>query len=201
MKYVVIICTLFFSGFNTSHGAQGGFGPGTTVDPNTKQGLTGMVVQPQTARINNKLKVTLYSFLPPGEKCEVIYSYPGLQYPVKLLVGQSPYTVPAQYQPVFSKAGEYTIHAYTGTTGEYPCPYGKHLKTKVTIEDMTRFKQPPVVTKPPRLNTPGPINPQAPARQAPPQTNNAVRSAPTAGDNSGQKGTLGRYPTHMHISQ
>jgi hypothetical protein len=207
MKHVLIMGILFFASVNPAFAAQGGFGPGTMPDPNAKQGLTGMVVQPQTAKINQKLQVKLFSYLPPGEKCEVYFNYPGLQYgPVKLLVAQSPYTVPAQYQPVFKQAGEYVVHAYTGTTGEHPCPQGKNLKTKVTIEDMTRFSQPPVVTKPHKFNTPGPLKPQAPARQTAPKRNTpqaeAVRRAPASTNDEDKKiAPLGRYPLHMHQAE
>ncbi len=158
MKHTLIAFMLLFMGMTTAHAAKSsGPGPSPTMNPNVKQGLTGMLVQPQVAYTNDKLKVTLFSYLPQGEKCEVVFKHPGLQYAVKLLVDTSPYQVPNQYQPAFKTAGQYTIKAYTGTTGEHPCPQGKQVKIQVTIKSLKHYKESPVQTKPQPQYSPGPV--------------------------------------------
>ena len=99
MKHTLIICILLFIGIGTAQAAKG-TGPGISpmMNPNVKQGLVGMKVQPLTTTINQKINVTLYSYLPAGEKCDVYFKHPAQQYgPVKLLVSTSPYQVPYRY--------------------------------------------------------------------------------------------------------
>lgn len=154
MKQILLLCLLFSIGISTAQAAKG-TGPGIspTMNPNVKQGLVGMKVQPLVAKTNEKLKVTLYSYLPAGEKCEVYFKHPAQQYgPVKLLVSTSPYPVPNQHLPAFNAVGQYYIIAYTGTTGEHPCPQGKQMKVKVTIQSGNNYKDPPVRTAPKMFN-------------------------------------------------